>query len=150
MKSKMIIAAALACLAVTSCASFKKAGAGARDIIVRSAKNMLEKRYSYGKKDKYEGFDCSGLAQYAYSEAGMKIPRTSKAQYQKSRKISKDQLKPADLIFFSTYAPGPTHVGIYLGGGKFIHAPSEGKKVQVVDMDNSYWKKAFYGAGTYF
>ena len=52
-------------------------------------------------------------------------------------------------MFFTTYAEGPTHVGVYIGDDKFVHSPSEGKKVEIVSLDNSYWKKAFYGAGTF-
>jgi cell wall-associated NlpC family hydrolase len=105
--------------------------------------------YAYGKQDKYTGFDCSGLTQYAYAEAGIKIPRTVKLQYEKCDKISKDALSRGDLVFFSTYAPGPTHVGIYIGEGKFIHSPTTGKKVDVSGLDNVYWQKAFISGGTF-
>jgi cell wall-associated NlpC family hydrolase len=131
------------------CASLKESKTNKREIIVRYAKNMLNKEYRFGAQDPYEGFDCSGLAQFAYREAGVKIARTSKAQYAGSRKIAKNDLEPADLIFFSTNGSGASHVGIFVGNGKFIHAPSAGKKVQSADIDNSYWRKSFYGAGTY-
>ena len=121
-----------------------------RDIIVRFARNMMNKNYAYGGNDPSKGFDCSGLVYYAYKEAGITIPRTSAAQYKKARKIDLKDAKEADVVFFSTYAPGATHVGIYLGNGKFIHSPSEGKKVQMVDMENPYWKNNFYGAASFF
>jgi cell wall-associated NlpC family hydrolase len=111
---------------------------------------MLEKKYKFGEQDPGSGFDCSGLAQYAYKQAGINIPRTASAQYESSTRISKGELKDADLVFFSTSGPGATHVGIYLGNGKFIHSPSEGKKVQIVDLNNPYWKANFFGAGSYF
>jgi len=110
---------------------------------------MQDKYYAYGKQDNFEGFDCSGLAQYAYAEAGIKIPRTVKQQYEKCDKINKDGLRRGDLVFFSTYAPGPTHVGIFIGEGKFIHSPTTGKKVEISDLSNVYWDKAYYGAGSY-
>ena len=134
----------------SSCASMRTSGYNDRDIIVRFARNMMNKNYAYGGNDPSSGFDCSGLVYYAYKEAGISIPRTSGAQYKKSRKIELKNAQDADLVFFSTYAPGATHVGIYIGNGRFIHSPSVGKKVQIVDMENPYWKKNFYGAASFF
>ena len=133
-----------------SCASMRTSGFNERDIIVRYARNMMDKNYAYGGDDPSKGFDCSGLVMYAYKETGIIIPRTTLAQYKKARKIELKNAKEADLVFFSTYAEGATHVGIYLGNGKFIHSPSTGKKVQIVDMENPYWKKNFYGAASFF
>ena len=87
---------AMFCLVVilfTSCASMKEAKSNKRDIIIRYAKNMLNKMYRYGKQDKHLGFDCSGLTQYAYREAGIKIPRTSKSQHAGAEEISKDEFR---------------------------------------------------------
>ena len=137
-------------LFVQSCASLRTVNNAQRAEVVRAAKDMLDTKYEFGKQDPGSGFDCSGLAQYAYKQAGIKIPRTTAAQYASSKHISKDELKEADLVFFSTNGPGASHVGIYLGKGRFIHAPSEGKKVQSVEMNNPYWKANFFGAGTYF
>jgi cell wall-associated NlpC family hydrolase len=122
---------------------------GARGAVVKAAVSQLDKYYSYGSQDKYQGFDCSGLAQYSYNEAGIKIPRTVKLQYDSAQKIQKGELKPADLVFFTTYAPGATHVGIYIGNGKFIHAPTTGKKVDISELKNVYWEKAFITGGRY-
>ena len=134
----------------TSCASMRTAGYNERETIVRFARNMMNKNYAYGENDPSKGFDCSGLVFYAYKEAGMIVPRTAEAQYKKARKIELKDAQEGDVLFFSTYAPGPTHVGIYLGGGRFIHSPSEGKKVQIVDVEKNYWKKNFYAAATFF
>ncbi len=152
MKKRVFAAVILlaALLLFTSCASMKTAGRNDRSTITRTAKNMLDTKYEFGKQDPGSGFDCSGLAQYSYKQAGINIPRTVRAQYDKARKISKSEAKEADLLFFSTKGPGATHVGIYLGNGKFIHSPSEGKRVQIVELENPYWKANFYGAGTYF
>jgi len=146
-----LISAILLLVTLASCVSLKTSGpgSGTREAIVRSAKNQLDKFYAYGKQDKYEGFDCSGLAQYAYSEAGIKIPRTVIKQYDQCYKVDRADLKPGDLVFFTTYASGATHVGIYLGDGKFIHSPTTGKKVDISDLSNAYWNKAFVGAGTF-
>jgi cell wall-associated NlpC family hydrolase len=146
-----IILAFLLLFILPSCVSLKTSGpgGGTRELVVRAAKNQLDKFYAYGKQDSYEGFDCSGLAQYAYNEAGIKIPRTVKQQFEQCQKVDKGALKPGDLVFFTTYAPGATHVGIFIGDGKFIHSPTTGKKVDISGLDNTYWSKAFYGAGTY-
>ena len=127
----------------------RTSGYNERNIIVRFARNMMDKNYAYGGDNPSGGFDCSGLAFYAYKEAGIIIPRTTGGQYKKARKIDLKDAKEADLLFFSTNGPGATHVGIYLGKGKFIHSPSEGKKVQMVDVNKAYWKTNFYGAVSY-
>ncbi len=132
-----------------SCASFKTAGYNKRDVIARAAKNMRGKTYRYGESSRRSGFDCSGLTQYAYKEAGVNIPRTAAAQYKRSRKITKKELKKADLVFFSTKGSGASHVGIYLGNGSFIHSPSSGKEVRISMLKNPYWKSHYYGAGRY-
>ena len=110
---------------------------------------MLGATYAYAKQDKDSGFDCSGLTQYVYAKAGINIPRTTKEQYVKSRKISRHSMENGDLVFFSTSGRGANHVGIYIGGNKFIHAPSSGRNVQISTLDDDYWKEAFYSAGTY-
>ncbi|MCX8092778.1 MAG: C40 family peptidase [Candidatus Goldbacteria bacterium] len=136
-------------LLLFSCVSLKTSHSDIREKIVRIAKNLLEKKYSYGKQDVYQGFDCSGFTQFVYKEVGIKIPRTSFNQYENSRKISLSELEKGDLIFFSISSNKPDHVGIYIGEKKFIHSPSEGKKIQISSFDNDYWKKRIYGAGTY-
>jgi len=147
MKEAVLFFAAF--MAVSSCVSMQSVKSDCREIVVRSAKNMLGKTYRYGSQDRHAGFDCSGLVQYAYREAGIGIPRTAGSQYARSKKIDKNEMKPGDLVFFSTKGKGATHVGIYIGGGKFIHSPSAGKKVQIVYLSNPYWKKNYYGSGRY-
>jgi len=134
----------------TSCASFKTHEDSQRSIIARFATNMLDRNYVYSGTAPSEGFDCSGLVYYAYKEAGIIIPRTTDTQYKKARKIELKYAKEGDLLFFSTSGTGATHVGIYLGDGKFIHAPSQGKKVRKADVETKYWKNNLYGAATFF
>jgi len=132
-----------------SCVSLKSVQGEIREKIVRIAKNLIEKKYSYGKQDIYYGFDCSGFTQYVYKEAGIKIPRTSLKQYEDSKKISFNDLNHGDLVFFKINSNKPDHVGIYIGDNYFIHSPSEGKKIKKDSFNNDYWKKCFYAAGTY-
>lgn len=134
----------------TSCASFKTHEGSQRSTITRFATNMLDRNYVYSGTAPSEGFDCSGLVYYAYKEAGIIIPRTTDTQYKKARKIELKFAKEGDLLFFSTSGAGATHVAIYLGNGKFVHAPSQGKKVRKADVETTYWKNNLYGAATFF
>ncbi len=94
-----------------------------------------------------KGVDCSGFVRLIYEEtAGLMLPRRAKEQAAATEKIKKEDLKPGDLVFFNTMRRAFSHVGIYLGDGKFIHAPRTGKKVRIEDMDVAYWSKRFDGA----
>lgn len=92
------------------------------------------------------GFDCSGFVQYVFAQHGLSVPRVTKVQYQTGKKVGRKALEPGDLVFFSTIAPGPSHVGISLGGDLFVHAPSEGGVVRVDSLDQDYWRTRFIGA----
>jgi cell wall-associated NlpC family hydrolase len=145
-----ILSAAFFVVSITAgCISVRVYNGDKREAIVSLARKMLDTTYSYGKQGRDSGFDCSGLTQYVYARAGINIPRTAKEQYRKSHRISRKRLENGDLVFFSTNGRGATHVGIYIGGRKFIHAPSSGRKVMISALDDQYWKEAFYGAGTY-
>jgi cell wall-associated NlpC family hydrolase len=95
------------------------------------------------------GFDCSGLVHYAYGQAGVSVPRLTREQYKGSRRVSLDQLQPGDLVFFRIRGGRLSHVGIYAGDGRFIHAPSRGKRVRYARLDNPYWRKRWVGAGRF-
>lgn len=87
------------------------------------------------------GFDCSGFIQYAFKKSGKDISRTTLSQFAQSKKVTSPQ--PGDLVFFqNTYRKGISHVGIYIGNNKFVHAG--GKQSQVTSLDNSYWKSKFH------
>ena len=89
------------------------------------------------------GFDCSGYTQHVFAMLGISIPRTADAQYYAGNRI-KGGMKAGDLVFFQTYEPGPSHVGIYLGNGEFVHASSHG--VMVSHLSDSYWQSRYLGA----
>ncbi|MBT2686142.1 peptidoglycan endopeptidase [Bacillus sp. ISL-37] len=93
------------------------------------------------------GFDCSGYLNYAYSKVGISIPRTVASIWDATKPVSSPRV--GDLVFFETYKAGPSHAGIYLGDGKFIHAGSS-RGVEISDMNNSYWKPRYLGAKTTF
>jgi len=119
-----------------------------REKIVDLATDMLGVTYRYGGHSPQKGFDCSGLVYYTHKQAGIKIPRTTRAQFRAVKQISYRSLEAGDLIFFNTKGNGiVSHVGIYLGDGKFIHAPSSGKRVSIANMNDRYWKHHYSGAG---
>jgi cell wall-associated NlpC family hydrolase len=118
----------------------------ASDLVV-SALSMLGVRYKYGGNTPDGGLDCSGLVRYVFKEAWNKdLPRTSGEISHLGEHVDPKNLQPGDLVFYRTLKRGFSHVGIYLGDNKFIHAPSSGGEVRIDDMDESYWKKRFNGA----
>lgn len=109
------------------------------------ALSMLGINYRYGGTSPETGLDCSGLVRYVFKEAlGTDLPRTSAEISRVGEKVV--DLRPGDLVFYNTLRRGFSHVGIYLGDGKFIHSPSAGGQVRIEDMDVAYWKKRFNGA----
>ena len=98
--------------------------------IVRFARHFLGVRYSYGGMSPRSGFDCSGFTRFVYAHFGITLPHYSVAQFSAGRRVSRAGLRPGDLVFFR----GLGHVGIYVGGGKFIHAPHTGTRVSIMAL----------------
>lgn len=96
--------------------------------------------------DSPSGFDCSGFVKYVYEQNGVAMPRQVRDQYKLGTAVARDHLAPGDLVFFSTVAPGASHVGIVIGGDQFVHAPSERGVVRVESLSQDYWAKRFIGA----
>ena len=92
------------------------------------------------------GFDCSGLVWYVFGAHGIAVPRTVDRQFEVGADVRPDALEAGDLVFFSTTAPGASHVGVSLGGDEFVHAPSERGEVRVERLGSSYWSSRFVGA----
>ena len=109
------------------------------------AREMLGKPYKYAG-DTPEGFDCSGLVKYSYGRAGISMPRDTQAQHRMSVLVSMHGLREGDLLFFDQEGKKKSHVGIYLGKRRFLHAPSSGGNVRIDSMDAEYWKKHFVEA----
>lgn len=114
--------------------------------VLAAARNMLGKPVVWGGASPAQGFDCSGLVQYVYRQAGIDLPRTADLQFLVGRTVSPSVLQPGDLVYFTTYEPGASHVGIYIGGGKFIHTSFSQGIVSIADMNDSYFVQRYYGA----
>ncbi|WP_458232665.1 C40 family peptidase [Roseateles sp. P5_E8] len=117
--------------------------------LVLSAMNFLGVRYTRGGNSVENGFDCSGFTRHIFEmSVGLVLPRRADEQAKDNSLMSirREELKPGDLVFFNTMKRTFSHVGIYVGEGKFIHAPRTGSAVRVEDMRDSYWAKRFTGA----
>lgn len=112
---------------------------------VRHALKMVGTPYVWGG-NKPGGLDCSGLVQYSYARAGVAVPRAVVQQRAASRAVPRKQIRPGDLVFFHLDGKRNSHIGIYIGDGKFVHAPSTGKHVTTASLSNPYWRRHFAGA----
>lgn len=112
--------------------------------IVQTALSYLGVPYVFGGTSP-SGFDCSGFVRYVYAVNGFSLPRTADAQWSSGHGVSYGQLQPGDLVFFSTYEAGPSHSGIYVGGGRFISATSS-RGVAIDSLYSSYWGSRYIGA----
>ncbi|NPA53778.1 MAG: C40 family peptidase [Aquificae bacterium] len=117
--------------------------------IIDLAIGFLGIRYRFGGSS-IRGIDCSAFVQRVYALAGIKIPRTARAQAELGITVNREDLKPGDLLFFQTYAKYPSHVGIYIGNGKMIHASSASKRVIISDIDKDYYLRHFLFAKRIF
>ena len=120
--------------------------AGVADML-NYAMNLIGINYKYGGTQPSTGFDCSGYVSHVFRQmAGLSLPHNALAMSRMGKKISPDELKPGDLVFFNTLKRSFSHVGIYVGNNRFIHAPSSGGGVEVVSMQDKYWVQRFNGA----
>lgn len=121
-------------------------GGKASDLVM-SAMGFLGVPYQYGGTSAETGFDCSGLVRTVFEQSvGKILPRRADQQAAATEVIDRNDLKPGDLVFFDTMRQAFSHVGIYVGEGKFIHAPRTGSAVRVEDMRQTYWQTRFNGA----
>lgn len=116
--------------------------------VINTAQQYMGVPYVWGGSTP-AGFDCSGFTQYVLKQNGITIPRTAAEQYQSGVSILKSNLKVGDLVFFTTYKPGASHVGFYMGDGKFIHASSGAKQVTISELSEPYYTQKYIGARRY-
>ena len=121
-----------------------------RNVIVERAESFIGIPYQWGGSSPRDGFDCSGFTMAVYRLNGLNLPRSSSAQWSAGSRVDRHQLLKADLVFFATSGGSRiSHVGIYVGKDKFIHAPGRKKKIRVSSLSNPYFKQRYVGARRY-
>jgi hypothetical protein len=131
-------------------ADYHDGNAHLREEIVRTARRYVGVPYRWGGESPRTGFDCSGLTRVVYRLNGLDLPRSSKQQWKVGRRIDRSRLQKGDLVFFATTGGNRiSHVGIYTGGNKFLHAPSRGRRIQSSSLSNKYFKTRYVGAKSY-
>jgi hypothetical protein len=133
-------------------ARIRRSGQGdLRAELVRTARRFLGVPYRWGGTDRQDGFDCSGLTMVCYRLNGLNLPRISRNQFEAGRQVPQAQLRPGDLVFFATRGGRQvSHVGMYIGGGQFIHAPRTGDQVRVENLSTPFYARTFLGGRSYF
>jgi peptidoglycan DL-endopeptidase CwlO len=117
---------------------------GAADVLVRAALELRGVPYRNGGSD-VRGFDCSGFTQYVFAQVGTALPRETRDQFLVGSEVLPGAQQPGDLLFSTTTAPGPSHVGIALGGEAFVHAPSSRGVVRIETLGLPYWSSRLIG-----
>lgn len=122
-----------------------------RTEVVLTALSLLDTQYRYGGARPVGGFDCSGLVKYVFATAtDTRLPHNTDQIAQLSQPVPRSQLQPGDLVFFNTLGRRNSHMGIYVGNGRFINAPSTGGRVRIDSLDNVYYRRHFQSVGTLF
>lgn len=106
--------------------------------------------YRFGGTDPSNGFDCSGFIRYVLAKHQFEAPRTTTEQFQLGQRVKRDEVRAGDLVFFSTIAPGASHVGLAISATEFIHAPATSGVVRVESLQSTYWRPRFVGARRLF
>jgi murein DD-endopeptidase len=121
------------------------------DTLAREARAQLGVPYRWGGTDPSRGFDCSGLVAWVYAREGIAVPRTAADQFAAAEKVDERDLRPGDLVFFRLQSRRGTvsHVGIYTGQRRFVHAPQTGRDVSESSLDDPYYRERFAGAGRF-
>jgi len=124
--------------------------AAAREVVL-FALSLVDTGYRFGGKNPQAGLDCSGMVSYVYDRAaGVKMEGSAADMARRGRPVDRSELRPGDLVFFNTANRSYSHVGIYLGGARFVHAPSSNGRVRIDRLDNTYYAKRFEAARSYF
>ncbi len=113
--------------------------------LIGLSRRFIGTRYRWGATGP-GAFDCSGFLQYVYARMGVSLPRTTLAMFGAGRVVPPNELRPGDMVFFTTYRPGPSHAGIYLGNDQFIHSSSGYGSVTITPLSKEYYKKRYLGA----
>ncbi len=128
----------------------KSASSDMGNVAARTAERFVGIPYRWGGDTVVDGMDCSGFVRAVYNLCGVSIPRTSREQFKVGDTVARDDLKDGDLLFFGSSEEAINHVGIFVGNGKFVHAPRRGEEIKVTPIDENYFVKRFVGARRYF
>ena len=117
------------------------------EVLIRAI-GLVGTPYRYGGNTPQGGFDCSGLVDFVFLEAaGLRLPRSTRELIElDAPRIERDNLQPGDLLFFNPGGGAASHIGIYVGEGRFVHAPSTGGTVRLDVLESAYWKRSYMGA----
>ena len=130
-----------------SATEFERDDASVRNDVVVRALTLINAPYRYGGSSPGEGFDCSGLVRHVFQSVGApQLPRRSEDIRKLGEPITRAQLEPGDLVFFNTLSRAYSHVAIYIGDGRFVHAPARAGRVRIEALDDRYWRARFDGA----
>ena len=137
--------------ALAGCGLFQSRGDELREHVVETALDQVGEDYKYGGESPSEGFDCSGLVQYSYKQAGIKLPRSAAAQRKGGRPIKFKDARPGDLLFyhFGDRKAGDLHVVMFTGDGEGVHAPVRDGEVEVIKVTARHWRDRYVGAVRY-
>lgn len=114
--------------------------------LILQAMSLMGIAYRFGGNSPVNGFDCSGFVRYVFQRSvGVNLPRTAAEQARMGREIARSDLRPGDIVFFNTRGFSYSHNGLYIGNGKFVHAPRTGKNIEISNMSSSYWSGRFNG-----
>lgn len=119
-------------------------------IAARTAERFVGIPYRWGGDTVVDGMDCSGFVRAVYNLCGVNIPRTSADQFKVGQQVGRDELQDGDLVFFGSSADKISHVGIYVGEGRFVHAPRRGDEIKITPLDDKYFAERLVGAKRYF
>jgi len=143
---KASVASPVANTPATRTASAPQELTPAQDLLF-SALGLIGVKYKWGGNDPAQGLDCSGFVKYVFENSlKLTLPRTALQMSRVGEKVDRENLKPGDLVFFNTLKRQFSHVGIYLGDNRFVHAPRKGRRIEVVNITDKYWSTRFNGA----
>ena len=146
MRQLLLLCGLLASLLPQTGAARADRDAAVREGPITHALRALGTRYRYGGASPETGFDCSGLIAHVFEQAGRAVPRTARAQSRVGTPVKRAHLAPGDLVFYNTRNAPYSHVGMYVGNGRFVHAPKPGARVRIERLDTPYWRTRFNGA----
>jgi cell wall-associated NlpC family hydrolase len=147
MRQRLLLLCAFVLCLAPGCAAASGDAAAARGDPLVHALATVGVKYRYGGSSPETGFDCSGLVAYVFEQAwGQPLPRSTQEQSTVGRRVKLRDLEPGDLVFYNTRNRAFSHVGIYLGDGRFVHAPRPGARVRIESFHSRYWRARFNGA----